>query len=439
MTSEADIKKAIKQMSKARMRLVVSLPFFGHIALHLKFVPSDMAGGQGTAAVDNKGNLYFNPEFINKLTLTETATVICHEIMHIAQGCLARIPPGADQQMWNVASDVVCNATIFKLGNRRSDPPIKVDRENNNLLYNLLPMDWYEKYDGWPSEKIYIDLMKGGGENLTQPTPQWSCEGDQQGNGGGEGDENDGRAEGEPNSGNSGRHKFNGLGCASGSMNKKTQTTRTKREWEQRIAAAADIAERKGKGDVPGWISNFFEEMRKPTVTWKDHLRRTASAVFKGDYTWNRPSRRSQAIGMRLQSRKPTPKGAVIMMDTSGSISNNMLTQFFSECFSILKTAGCPWLHVYLHDVECYADHKMNLAAFKNLNIKVQRGGTSHIPVFGKVVEDKEDVGMIVAFTDLMSDFPNKAPRCPVLWGVPEEYADSGYNAPFGKKIVVRI
>ena len=55
-----------------------------------------------------------------------------------------------------------------------------------------------------------------------------------------------------------------------------------------------------------------------------------------------------------MMSRRPTPKGAIIMIDTSGSISDSELSQFVSECVGIMDTCGCAWLKIYFHDCACY-------------------------------------------------------------------------------------
>jgi hypothetical protein len=59
--------------------------------------------------------------------------------------------------------------------------------------------------------------------------------------------------------------------------------------------------------------------------------------------------------------------------------------------------------------------------------------------VFDKINESMatEKVGMVVAFTDLYTDFPEK-PSYPVLWAHPEEHGE-GVPVPWGKKVEVKL
>jgi predicted metal-dependent peptidase len=206
-------------------------------------------------------------------------------------------------------------------------------------------------------------------------------------------------------------------------------------KFKQYVIAAALASQ--GKGKHPAFADEFLALIRKPSVTWKEHLRRAATSVFKGRYSFARRSRRSHNSPMMLPSRTRTPNGAIIMIDTSGSISDEDLTQFVSECSGILRETGCKFLKIYFHDVDCYHIEEYDLNTIKK--IKATRGGTSHIDVFQKVNDSQrtDKVGMVVAFTDLYTDFPEK-PDYPVLWAHPEEHGD-GVSVPWGKKVEVKL
>lgn len=418
----------LQKLSDARTQLIMHFPFFGYLALNLTFWESKSAGGYGTAAVTPDGRMFYNPEFFDKLSITEAMNVMCHEIMHIVQACSARFPEGGDHPTWNAAADYVVNSMIFE-----SKMP------TGPVMNEIFPEKLREYAKDKSTEEIYIDMMKKaapkGGNSQKQNGPGGTG-GKSKGKGGsnqpGDGDPC-------PDFGDAGGHEDNHLGCPSGSHSQKEITNRQKREWEQKVIGAAQAAQErnKGKGDLPGFIQEFLAKLNKPTITWKDHLRSAAQSTFKGRYSWNKPARRSAAMGVRFQSRKPTPKGAVVLIDTSGSISEGELNQFLSECAGILTTSGAPWVHIYFHDTECYHDEKFNKRTLSRVNIRP--GGTSHHHVFEKVHQDKEDVGMIVAFTDMMSDFPDHAPKCPVIWAVPSADFKRDYGPSWGKKVEVKM
>jgi predicted metal-dependent peptidase len=184
---------------------------------------------------------------------------------------------------------------------------------------------------------------------------------------------------------------------------------------------------------MPGFAQDFMAEIRKPSVTWKEILRRQATSMFRGRYTQQRQSRRSRAIRMHLPSRTRSPNGAVIMLDTSGSISDDSITQFLSECAGILRETGCRFLKIYFHDVMCYHVEEYDLSTINK--VKVTRGGTSHIDVFEKVLDSRDKVGMVIAFTDLESTFPDEKPPWQMIWAHPPGY--ESHPVPYGMKIKV--
>jgi predicted metal-dependent peptidase len=150
-------------------------------------------------------------------------------------------------------------------------------------------------------------------------------------------------------------------------------------KWARGILSAAEGLER---GSLPGSIQRILEDLVKPTVTWKDLIRSKASAIFgKGRYNWKRPGRRSLSTGIRFPSRKPESLGALVWLDTSGSIGKKTLRQFASECIGILEQTGCTSILVGCHEYHAYY-----LGEIKNKEdikkIPYRSGGTSHIDVF---------------------------------------------------------
>lgn len=419
---------ALDKLSEARTRLLMKFKFFGYLAISLNLIESESAGGQGTACVDGKGNLYYNPKFINNLDVVEVMAVFCHEILHIVQGCQSRFPLGGNMMLWNVAADFIVNGMIRDSEASFAGKNVRKLMHETPLFKRIYPEEFYQLSKGKTTEQVYLFLLKeqeklqgkGGGKEEGCGKPTEKGPGDR----GPDTQRCDSR---------------NRLGCSSGSRVQKElhESKVTAREWTEKIIAAAQKCEQdeNTRGKMPGWLTDFITKITRPTITWKDFIRRNAQATFRGRYSWHRPARRSEAIGMRLQARKPTPKGAVVLIDSSGSVSDTTLNKFISECVGILRACGAPWIHMYFHDYECYFKDKFSIKSLSKL--KVQRGGTSHIPVFQEVIKDKRDNGLIIAFTDLESAFPEPAerPKCPVIWAVPKRYEN--HRHPWGQKVVI--
>jgi predicted metal-dependent peptidase len=401
---------AEEKLMKARVSLIVNQPFFGFLALSMPFIKSESAGGMRTTAVDDKGRFYYNEEWINSLSPDEIIFEVAHEIGHLIQHVSDRFPAGGDRATWNLAADYVDDTMLIETG-----------LEPSSVSKKMVTPEIQQMVKGKVTEEVYGILMqqddnnKGsgqcpGGGQIAQP-------GD-----GDPGPKND------PNQ----HHSDNHRGCTAGS-NIKNMTPDQKHELKQKIVAAAEVA--KGQGNIPAMAANFLAEFTRPSVTWRDIIRNAASRTFKKRYSFRRPSRRGHSIGVRLPVSVPTGKVAIGMIDTSGSISEAYIHQFVSECVSILRMSGCKKIHIFFHDVMCYHHEEYTIDSIKN--IKVTRGGTSHIHVFETALKEVEKPGMIVAFTDLMTSFPTEEPNCPVIWA---HTADCGeYNVPFGKKVKVEL
>lgn len=398
-----------EKLTKARMQLLMAFPFFGELVMRMVFHESKTAG-VGTTCVDHKGNMYYHPDWVRGFTSNqETMFELAHEVMHLVQRCTVRFPNGGDHRVWNIAADIKVDSILVDAGLTQSAVSKK------NITDELM-----EKHRGKTTEQIYYYLI----ENPDEVEAFGGCP-HSEGEGGDGPDIVPGSAAGE-------------RGCTSGALHGKESSSEDIEKWKQHVIAAALTA--KGRGKCPSFADEFLADIRKPSVTWKDILRKAATSSFRGRYGYPRPNRRARALlagasrNMVLPSRTRSPNGAIIMIDTSGSISDDNLSQFVSECAGIMRETGCRFLKIYFHDVECYHIEEYDLNTIKK--IKATRGGTSHLDVFEKVNESNDKVGMVIAFTDLETDFPEK-PDYPVFWAHPPGY--EGHEVPFGEKIKVDL
>jgi len=453
------------RLIKARMQLLMHFPFFGELVMRMVLHESRTAG-VGTTCVDHLGNLYYHPDWINDMiNVEEVMFELAHEVMHLVQRASVRFPNGGNHKVWNIAADIKVDTILVDSGLKQSRVSMK----------NITP-ELMEKHRGNTTEQIYYHLLKHPEEvesygGCPHGPPNGDCghkppgqqdggdsgskeESDMEnqkgsGSGGDEGTETQGSGQSIQGDGqgpggtcsqcgpkSDGTDGVGERGCTSGYMHGEPGSAEDIEKFKQYVIAAALAS--KGKGKYPAFADEFLAEIRKPSVTWKEHIRRQATSVFKGRYSFARRSRRSHSSPMMLPSRTRTPNGAIIMIDTSGSISDELLTQFVSECSGILRETGCKFLKVYFHDVECYHIEEYDLNTINK--IKATRGGTSHVDVFDKVNDSlhTEKVGMVIAFTDLFTTFPSKKPSYPVIWAHPEEHGE-GQSVPWGKKVEVKL
>ena len=399
-----------EKLTKARMQLLMAFPFFGELVMRMIFHESRTAGC-GTTCVDHKGNMYYHPDWVNGfVSVQETMFELAHEVMHLVQRCMYRFPQGGNHMVWNIAADIKVDSILIESGMKQS-----------RLSAKNIDEAMMKKHEGKTTEQIYYYLLGHPDEVANYgKCPHEMKEG-------GDGPQV------EPGS------QIGERGCTSGALHGNQGSAEDIEKFKQYVIAAAIHA--KGRGKSPSFADDFLAEIRKPSVTWKEHLRRYASSTFRSRYSPARQNRRARALmsnaasSMRIPSRTRSLNGAVIMIDTSGSISDDDLSQFVSECSGILRETGCKFLKIFFHDVLCYHIEEYDLHTIKK--IKATRGGTSHIDVFEKVNESKEKIGMVVAFTDLETSFPHETPHYPVLWAHPVEVSD--HPIPFGFKVEVKL
>ena len=467
--------EAEELLRTARLQLFMHKKFFGRLAMRLQFIETMQIP---TAAIDVRGRFYFNKYFINSCRLQDAIFIVAHEVFHLVQRCHARFPEGGLHQFWNEAADCTNNQTLLEAKLFPND-----EMQEMAVGYT----EKWQKYKGWVTEAIYYDLIKEAGDSTDCEACKQIAEGilsqhKNRSNGGGDQEEGEEGEEGEDQSGGSGggggegdghEHGEGGGGCGcgcedmpehtcstggmccSGVTSDQSQATEVGdseaiHKMQRGIVGAAEGLNR---GDLPGEVQRILDGLVKPSVSWKDIIRAKASAIFgKGRYTNKRPSRRSLATGVRLPTRLPENVGALIWIDTSGSISEACFRQFASECYGILTQTGADSILIGCHDTHAY-----NLTEVKSkediTKIEYRGGGTSHLDVFdvtnGKIGVEKIElpkgyqVGMVICLTDMCSEFPPSS-KHDVIWGVPSEYfhnKDGRYGgaAKFGREIEVTI
>lgn len=161
----------------------------------------------------------------------------------------------------------------------------------------------------------------------------------------------------------------------------------------------------KAHGDLPGHLKEYFDNLfqkRKCVFNWKAYFKRVVGNSIKSyiKTTRYKPSRRFK--GQAGNILKFNPK-ILVAIDTSGSISKEELTEFFSELEYLYKTG------IYIEVVEfdtriqkqfIYRGQKMDIEI-------VGRGGTDMSDVYTMYTQHSE-FSTLVVFTDgyLNVDYP---------------------------------
>jgi predicted metal-dependent peptidase len=205
-------------------------------------------------------------------------------------------------------------------------------------------------------------------------------------------------------------------------------------DWQMAVAQAAQSA--RSRGLLPGGIESVIEEALQPKAPWQALLREFLTRTARDDYAWTPPNRRHAWNGLYLPSTRSERCGPVVLgIDTSGSVSDEMLAQFEGELNAILEDVKPEVVHVV------YCDARVTgTEAYEPDDLPVRltprgRGGTAFRPVFDWVEENLDDPpACLVYLTDMYGE-PVDDPGYPVLWADYE--GGRGPDQPCGERVVI--
>ena len=142
------------KLSAARTRLILDRPFLGALVLRMPMKAADPKWCS-TIGTDARA-LYYNPDYINNLTLEQTQFALAHEALHCALSHFAR-REHRNGARWDVACDLAINPILIKEG--MTAVP--------GALYNV-------GYEGMMAEEIY-PLVKENDEQKPHDQHLYGC------------------------------------------------------------------------------------------------------------------------------------------------------------------------------------------------------------------------------------------------------------------------
>jgi predicted metal-dependent peptidase len=306
-----DLAACDTHLAAATLRLCCDRPY---LAAALWAMERVARPGLSTMAVDKRWRLYYDPAAVLDWSVEALAGVLYHEVCHLIRDHAGRAGMAEDAYLWNLACDAEIND----------------DLKEEQVLLPGSPIypSTLRQPDGLLAEEYYANLPRterGGSSFLESlnngelvPGPAGGCCGS----------------------------------CATGVLEVWEECehvaglTGAEAELVRHQVALAIRAHAKAAGSLPGHWSRWAEERLEPQVNWRSEL----AAIVRGalhavagasDYTYARPSRRQGCAGPVVLPalRQPVPNVAVIV-DTSGSMTDGMLSSALAEIAGILRAAG---------------------------------------------------------------------------------------------------
>jgi predicted metal-dependent peptidase len=417
--------------------------------------------GLGTLASDAKWRLYYDPIKIMEWPVEEVAAVLLHEVGHCIRDHARRFEGTGDRKnygrIFNIAGDALINLDL------RDD---RLTLPEGAVYVETLNEQGYEVSREMSAEQIY-QIMKTKiedeactcGDKGDQPENQ---EGDksQKGEGGeksedktegeessengsGEKDEQSGEGEESDQNGNGGNGQPDpncpvhnppqqiGWDCGSAADG-------VKRDYEAegdkvdagvdedrgdliRQQVAVEIRNHvRNRGTVPGGYERWAKDLLEPVVDWRKELaslvrRSFAQVAGLRDYTYKRISRRDAAMKQMGQTiilpamRQPNPPKVSIVIDTSGSMSDDMLSWALSETQGVLRSLGSSGRQVRV--ISC--DAKATTQRVTNIaSVKLSGGGGTDMRVgITEAMTSRDKPDVVIVLTDGYTPWPDEPLR----------------------------
>lgn len=301
-------------LNKHTARLLMREPFFAGISRRVDKTASTAIPTAGVRL--NKATGYFemlyNPEFFEKLSDVEKLGVLKHEFYHlIFQHVTTRLPDGGMSKMWNVATDLAINSHLIG------------ELPETGCIPTLAGSP-FEDYPAGLSAEAYMKMLKSD--------PQFQ-----------KGEQQDGDGDGESQKSQSGDGMPDTLdnhGDWGESSEGTEQGDIAKERLRDILEQASKEANRSNTwGSVSSEVRKQIQKFLNPTIDWRKML----SYFIKTSRKANKRStiRRLNKRYPRIHSGHKVTRVAniAVSIDQSGSVSDSMLAQFFTELNNLSKLA----------------------------------------------------------------------------------------------------
>lgn len=390
--------KAYEQVELARTRLVIGQPFWGSLALNLTMVEATAEQGIETMATDGR-NLYFNPDFVLALDEEELKGVNAHEVAHCSFKHMTR-RGHRDPTKWNIACDFSVNGMILEAGFKLPWKPAGLaDLQAVYSGAKKLAKDekcyFHDKqFANMSAEEIYERIpdppqMPGGSGVLVVDL------------------------------GGCGAVLDAGTGPGQQPGNEDaTNPEALGNDWDANVRMAVAVERAKNAGTQPGWMDRLIKDLKKPKINWRDQTRQFIDQSFSKSYTYSRPNRRNMSGGMILPGLvSDSLRELVFFVDTSGSISIEMLTSMLSEIASALYDGITDKLWVVYVDTDVAHVDEFLPGDMVVANPK-GGGGTDFAKAMKWLPENAPESACAIFLTDGETCSWGEDPGVPVLWGI---------------------
>jgi predicted metal-dependent peptidase len=369
-----DIYQEIAKQSKF---LMLKEPFYGLFLISLN---KELRSNIETACVTpDKLNikLCINPEFWLSLDEKTKLAILKHELLHIVFFHLDNFERFPNKRLYNIAADLEINQYIELEYKGEKWDGLEYDQNIFKDL-NLLPKQGTKYY----YEAIQNEIDKNPNGDLA-------------------------------NFINGIKKDWHDLWKAMEGMNE-AEKKLIQKQIDHQLTEIASEMKKKNRGLIPSELESYINglfEITEPVIDWKSYLRRFASIspkVFTKKTRYKPNKRFLNNPALKIKQHKHT----LVAIDTSGSVSDEEVLEFFNEIHHMYKTGTQVTI------IECDAIiqriYEYN-GKLENISVK-GRGGTDFEPVFKYMFEHRNRFNNLIYLTDGECSVPETQIKKPILW-----------------------
>lgn len=389
---------------KAKMKLLSDDPFYASVLMSFQIVE---CSNIETMAVSEGGVLSYSPTYVSSLTLSQLATELKHETLHVVLQHHRRFRDfcrshPASWKTANLAMDFVIDSILRSEGSEL--PPEVSNRyfDRNSVL----------------CVRLDNQILEIGGKSFEEIVSNFPPEAD--------------LSKVPLRKSGDGKTPDIDIQNTSDMKGALQQTDDSSLKIRSLIRQATEIAKLRGK--LPGSLKTHIELLLYPKVPWKQRLRRLlSSTIGKSNYRYSKPGKKSFSCGYLLPSTYGRKMKAVIHVDTSGSC-HEFVPEFLTEIRNFLKMFPSSDLTLILCGNEIASVLSMSTVSdVDSLCKDIELGcGTSHTPVVDWVLKNEPQLKTFITLTDGLSNLEIELPRLPPsCWKyvvMPDGYSSESFD-----------
>lgn len=392
---------SLETVSKASKTLMLREPFYGFLLIGLN---KEISKRVETACVAKDGiniKLVVNDEYYEKQDDKTKVAILKHELLHIAMQHLSMFDQFEDKQLLNIAADLEINQYIED--HWKGETWEGLDIVNGQFKGVVLPPK--------AGTRVYYDLLQQELDKDKQNKDQQN-------------QDEDGDDQNQSNQDGSGGSEFadwfNGM--------KDQDSHELWNEFEEMSEAERKLVQKqvdhqlkdatenmKGRGTIPAEMEQYVKklfEKQEAVIDWKQYLRRfgSRSTKIQTKKTRKKPNTRfGSGPALKIHPKRST----LVAIDTSGSVSDFDLSEFFAEINNIHQ-AG---IEVTIMECDSYVHRTYQYKGGKGDVERVMgRGGTSFSPVMEEIMKSGGKYQNLIYLTDGYAPTPERVPIIPILW-----------------------